>query len=1031
MHFRLLLLYLFVFTLYYSNLPAQASGDDPAFDADRYEGLEYRFVGPTRGGRSTAVAGIAQQPHTFLMGTTGGGVWRTDDAGNSWRNISDGQIGAGSIGAIGVAPSDPNVLYLGTGSACPRGNVSPGVGMYGSTDGGDNWRFLGLPRAGQIGAVVVHPNHPELVYVAALGQIFGKNPERGVYRSRDGGDNWEQVLAISDSTGVVDLAMNPDNPRILYAAAWRAERKPWTLIDGGPEGGVYKTTDGGDEWEKLGGGLPTGLLGRIGLAVSPAKPDRVWAQIQAKAEEDGGLYRSDDGGRSWKRVNRNHKLRQRGWYYSHLTAHPTEANTLFASNTGFYRSTDGGKTFDRIPTPHGDNHGVWINPEHPRIMINCNDGGANVTLNAGESWSTQLNQPTSEFYRLTVDQQFPYRLYAGQQDNTTISVPSHDPGSITRFQQWEAVGGGESADVAVHAQNPDIVYAGTYSGEITYYNRKTGAMRQVTAYPHYTEGTEMRDLKYRWQWNFPIVASAHEPGAIYMGSNYVHRSTDQGQTWTVISPDLSRNMDQYHDIPGGPIQHDATGVEVYSSIFALEESPHEAGVFWAGTDDGRLWMTRNGGDEWREITPEDMPYEGTVNKIELSAHRPGRAFVAVYNYRYNDFSPYLYRTDDFGESWQKVTAGIPEDQFVRSVAEDPAREGLVYAGAEFGLYVSFNSGEAWHPLQLNLPRTPITDMEVQKDDLILSTQGRGFWILDDLTPLQQHDAQVAQAEHHLYEPREAVRTNVSGHHARIHAYLAEAPEEAKLEILDKKGRAIRTYSTGTDNDRNKLRVKAGFNSWNWNLRHDGPELVEDLVTMVIRNPARGPYAVPGDYRVRLTFGDWSQTRALKVRKDPRWDDLTTEDLQSQLDLTLEIRDMITESHRRIRNLRALREQIKRTAELAVEAGHDTAIDSLARQIAAELTAVEEMIIQTKAEASQDNINYPRVFSNHIGRLYSVAANAHQRPTGGVLERYEDIKQEYAGIVREYERVLEEAVPRFNELLRREAVGRLIVPEKVE
>lgn len=1004
---------------------------------ERFSDLEYRSVGPTRGGRATAIAGIPERPFTFFFGSTGGGVWKTEDAGTTWRNISDGQIEAGSIGAIAVAPSDESTLYVGTGSACPRGNISPGIGLYKSMDGGKKWTHTGLPDAGQIGKIEVHPDNPNLVYVAALGQIFGPNPERGVFRSKDGGQNWKKVLYISDSTGVVDLAMNPHNPREIYAAAWRAERKPWTLIDGGHEGGIWKTMDGGDTWTKLEGGLPTGLLGKIGLAISPVNPERVWALVMAADEEKGGLYRSDDAGASWTRICRDHQLRQRGWYYTHITAHPTDENTLFANNVRFFKSIDGGKTFERIGTPHGDNHDVWINPNQPDIMVQCNDGGACVTLNGGKTWSTQLNQPTSEFYRVTVDDQFPYRLYAGQQDNTTISVPSHGMYGLTETEHWFDVGGGESADVGVNPENPDIIWAGTYSGEITILNRKTGHVRQVTAYPHYTEGTEMRDLKYRWQWNFPIVVSQHDPNVIYHTSNYVHRTTDDGQTWERISPDLTRAIDKYFDIPGGPIQHDATGVEVYSSIFAFEESPHQAGLLWAGSDDGRVHLSRDGGENWTEITPKGMPYEGTVNKIELSTHEPGRAFIAVYNYRYNDFKPYIYRTDNYGQSWTPLTDGsngIPDDHFVRAIAEDPARKGLLYAGTEFGMYVSFDDGAQWQPLQLNLPHTPITDLEVHEGDLVLSTQGRAFWILDDLSVLRQRTSEVAKADKHLFAPRPAYRTEVAGYNPRFYLYLHEQPDdqdEAKMEILDESGQLIRTYTTTAENRRKKIDLQKGLNTLGWDLLHEGPEMVDNLVTMVIPNPAPGPQAVPGKYQVRITIGDWIQTQSFEVRPDPRWTNVTQDDYEAQLALGLEVRDLIHEAHQRIKNLRALREQINDIAGRAEKAGHGTEFKEMTKEIDRQLTAVEDQLIQNKAEASQDNINYPRVFSNHIGRLYTVLIYDQHRPTGGMLERYEDLKKEYAGIVADYEEVMREAVPQFNELLAQEKVERLILPEKIE
>ena len=848
--------YFFFFTL--SFLLSPFSFCQP--DTSLFSNLEYRSLGPSRGGRVTAIEGVPEKPYTFYMGPTGGGVWRTEDAGTTWENLSDGQIKAGGIGAIAVAPSAVHRIYVGTGSDCPRGNISPGIGLYRSNDEGESWEHMGLREAGQIGKIVVHPKDPDHVYVAALGNIFGPNPERGIFRTKDGGENWEKVLFQSDTTGAIDLVMHPKNPDILYAAMWRAERKPWTLIDGGLEGGIWQSKDGGDSWEKLEGGLPTGLLGRIGLAISPANPKRIWAMIQAAKEEDGGLYRSDDGGKSWDRINGHHKHRQRGWYYSHLTADPQDENTLYSSNTGFYRSIDGGKSFEeRIPTPHGDNHGVWINPHNPDIMINCNDGGANVSLNGGKTWSTQRNQPTSEFYRITVDNNFPMRVYAGQQDNTTISVHVNRPPGLSPYDDWLAVGGSECADVAVDPRNPDIVYATSYSGEITYMNRATGEMREVTAYPHYTEGTEQRDLKYRWQWNYPIFISQYQSNVIYQGSNYVMRSEDQGHSWQIISPDLTRQLDQYHDIPGGPIQHDATGVEVYSSIFALEESPHDAGEIWVGTDDGRVHITRDGGEDWEEITPKDMPYEGTVNKIELSAHEAGRALMVVYNYRYQDFTPYIYLTNDYGKSWKKLTDGsngIPKDHFVRAIAEDPDQKGLLYAGTEFGMYISFDEGEKWQAFQLNLPHTPITDMEVVNKSLVLSTQGRSFWVLDDLGPLHQMK-NLASVDKALLQPKSVYRSNTGDRKAQFHFYFAEEPdsnEVVSLELYNPQKQLIHKWSTqpAEDSDEKQLDVQKGMNLLSWNLRYPGPKMVKGFVAMVMQaGRERGPMAVPGVYEVVL------------------------------------------------------------------------------------------------------------------------------------------------------------------------------------
>ena len=1026
------------FVCFFLNINAQSEGNPSSDESIYFDKLTYRFVGPTRGGRVTAIEGIPQEPFTFYMGATGGGVWKTEDAGTSWENCSDGQIKAGSIGAIAVAPSNSDIVYVGTGSAAPRGNISPGIGAYKSMDGGDTWQPIGLGKVGQIGKIVVHPQHSNQVYVAALGQIFGPNPERGVYRSIDGGENWENILQVSDSTGAIDLVLNPMNPDVMYAAMWRAERKPWTLVDGGQEGGIWKTLDGGNNWTKLEGGLPTGTLGKIGLAISPANPDRLWALVLSEKEEHSGLYRTDDAGKHWERINRDHKLRQRAWYYTHVTAHPTNENTVFVNNVNFFKSIDGGKNFDfEIDVPHGDNHGVWINPNNPKVMVQCNDGGACVTLNGGKTWSSQLNQPTSEFYRLTVDNQFPYRLYAGQQDNTTISVPSHPINGITSMEHWFAAGGSECGDVAVDPKDPNIIWAGSYSGELTVMDRSTGQVRQVTAYPHYTEGTEQRDLKYRWQWNFPIVISPYDSKVVYHGGNYVFKTTDAGQSWTKISPDLTRQMDQYHDIPGGPIQHDATGVEVYSSIFALEESPHKEGELWVGTDDGLMHLSKDGGASWNEITPNGMPFEGTVNKIELSSHQPGRAFAVVYNYRYNDFKPYVYRTNNYGESWKLLTNGkngVPDHHFARAIAEDPDQKGLLYLGTEFGMYISFNDGASWQPLQLNLPHVPITDIEVYQKDLILSTQGRGFWILDDLSPLQQLNQALTARGDYFYQPRPTYRTNIGGYQAHFDVYLEDQVDKndtIQLDILDQGGNIIRTYTPNSKNRLNKIKLKKGFNRLTWNLRHEGPELVKNLVTMVIRNPAPGPKVVPGTYKARLKVKDWVSEQAIEILPDPRWENVTKEAYQKQLDMAIEIRNLISSAHKRIKNIRSLSMQMKQTGELAKQAGHGSELAQKAEEINKRLKEVEALIIQNKAEASQDNINYPRVFSNHIGRLYSVVVNANDRPTGGASERFEDLKLEYQSIVNAYEKVIMNDIPVFNELLEASKVERLIIPEKVK
>ena len=1027
---------------------------------EHFSALKYRMIGPTRGGRVTAVEGVPSQPYTFYMGATGGGVWKTADGGSTWNNLSDGFFKAGSIGAIAAAFSDPNVVYVGTGSACPRGNVSPGVGIYKSTDAGKTWKHAGLSQAGQIARVVVHPNDPNLVYAAALGNIFGRNEERGVYRSLDGGKNWKKVLYADDGTGAVDLSMDPANPRIIYAAFWRAERKPWTLIDGGEKGGVWKTTDGGDNWKKLEGGLPKGVLGRIGVAVSPANPNRVWVIVETTKEKEGGIYRSENGGKSWRRINGNHNLRTRAWYYNHIIADPNDENTVYVMNSRFYKSVDGGRSFSRVRVPHGDNHALWLNPNNSDIVINGNDGGANVSYNGGRTWSTQMNQPTAEFYRVTVDNQYPYRVYAAQQDNSTISVPSRPVGgTVTAAGEWYTVGGGESGHVAVDPRDPNIIYAGNYIGQITRLNRATGHSREVVAYPQLHDGLAGREIKYRFQWNAPIRLSPHDPDILYHASQYVHKSTDGGQSWTTISPDLTTNKDDYQDIPGGPVQHDHTGVELYTTIFAFEESPHEAGVLWAGTDDGRIHISRDAGGNWTEITPRGMPKEGTVNTIDLSAHGKGRATVSVYRYREKDFRPYIFRTDDYGRSWKSLADGkngIPEDHFVRVVREDPDRKGLLYAGTEFGMYVSFDDGAHWQKFQLNLPVTPITDLAVHQKDLVVATQGRAFWVLDDLTPLHQL-ADAKDSANHLYNSRVSIRSrggrfgggrdaNRPPSGALIHFYLAEKPKEketVRLEILDGEGKVIRTFETkkkdeekegenDSDDDRRnrlnigELKVKKGLNRFEWDLRYPKPETIKGSV-MSLSNTS-GPMAPPGSYQVRLTAGDWTQTRPFEVRKDPRWE-ATADDLKAQFDLTFAVRDKLTETHDAIRKIRSVREQLKGIARRAVKAGFTKEIRKAADEIGKKLTEIEKELIQTQSKGGQDPLNYPPRLDNQIAYLYSVVNRQNARPTEGSYELFEDLKREVQPHFDKLKDLFDSELPRFNTLLEQENVPRVIILAK--
>ena len=1008
---------------------SEAEALPPRYDASLVQALEYRLVGPYRGGRVSAVAGVPDKPTTFYMGSTGGGVWRTDDAGEDWHNISDDYFGSASVGGMAVASSDPNILYVGMGEVCIRHNVSAGDGMYGSVDGGRSWRHLGLPNAGQIGRIRVHPTNPDLVYVAVFGHAFGPNPERGVFRSSNGGGTWERVLFVSEEVGAVDLAMDPSNPRILYATMWEAVRKPWTLSSGGEGGGLFRSVDGGDTWEELTKGLPQGIKGRIGVTISPANPDRVWAIVEA---HDGGLFRSDDAGESFRLINTDRRIRSRAYYYMHVYADPVNENTIYALNVGFFKSVDGGVTFERIRVPHADNHDLWINPTNPQIMVLGNDGGAAVTFNSGVSWSTQANQPTAELYRVSLDNQFPYRLYAGQQDNSTISIPSRKLRGVS--EHWYAVGGGEQGHIAVRADNPNIVFAGSNEATITRYDHATGEARSIMTYPELGEGKAAIDFKYRHQMHAPIRLSPHDPEILYYTSQFVHRSRDEGQSWMIISPDLTRDDKAKQGDSGGPITFDNWTSETYGTVFAFEASPHTPGLLWAGTDDGLMHISRDEGASWENITPREMPEWGTVNMIDLSAHGPGRAFIAVHRYREDDFRPYIFRTDDYGESWDLLTDGrngIPPNHFVRAVREDPDRRGLLYAGTEYGMYVSFDGGERWQPFQLNLPVTPITDIAVYEQDLSVSTQGRSFWILDDLTPLHHLTGEVTASEAYLYPPRAAYR--VAGASAAgprvgenppngvvVHYHLGEPPRgELTLEVLDSAAEVIRTASSSGEDG--ELGTDLGMNRWVWDLQYPGPELIEGLV---IWGRTDGPKAVPGTYRVRMKVGDWDQTQSFRVLKDPRA--VTTDaEFREQLELAMEVRDQVTRTHRSIRRIHAVRGQIEQLERRAAVMGVGEEISQAAEPLLTELTLIEESLRETRLEAAEDAINFGTKLDNQLLFVMNSVLSADTRPTDASYERYEDLDRELTELLSDLERLMESELPSLNALAERRGVPAVV------
>lgn len=1007
-------------------------------DSSLLSNLKYRMVGPFRGGRSTAVTGIPGEDFSFLMGTTGGGVWHTSDAGGSWNNITDGFFG-GSIGAIAIAKADPNIIYVGTGSADPRGNTSAGRGIWKSMDAGKTWKFVGLKDAGQIGKIRIHPKDPNLVYVAALGHIFGPNSERGIYRSKDGGKNWEAVLQVSDKTGAISISMNPQNPREIYAGMWRAERKPWTVISGSEDGGIYKSMDGGDSWTKLGGGLPTGLTGKIGITVSPAHPDRVWALIEA--EPAGGVYFSENAGKSWKRINTANKLRQRAWYYTHMVADPQDPNTVYALNTGLYRSVDGGKTYTNIPVPHGDVHDLWINPQNPAIMIVANDGGAQVTLNGGKTWSTYLNQPTAELYGVVVDNGTPYRLYGAQQDNTTISVPAWSSNNTLHAKQhWYSVGGCETGPIALDPNNPNIVYAGCYGGVMDRYDLAKDEVTNIMAYPQLQLGEAAKNLKYRFQWVSPMAVSPHNSDVIYHGSQYVHRSKDAGKTWEVISPDLSTSTPEHLDYSGGPINHDITGVEIYNVVFEIVPDPKSEGTIWAGTDDGRLHITKDDGKSWDEITPQDMPQYGTVNKIELSAHQAGRAIVTIQKYRFDDFAPYVFLTNDSGKSWKRITTGkngIPGDYPVRVVREDPNQKGLLFAGTEFGLFVSFDDGTNWQTMQGNMPITPITDMRIHQGDMILSTQGRSFWVLDDITPLREMAGKLKEPQTYLFQPRPAYKVNDQGggflgdntpkprpSGAIIHYALPDTTKsEVRLEIIDAEARVAQVFSsdstTAKKHKTKLLKPIKGLNQLNWNLTYEGPTFIDGAIIWGYQGGVKAP---PGTYSVRLSYGDIIQEQKLEVLEDPRIEsDITEDDFQEQLKMGLEIRDAITEVHESVAEIRAVKEQIKWMKKQT----HDQAVNNRADSIITALTALENQLMQTKNESNQDPIRFAPRLDNQLVENYGyvtgvdgyISGGREGRPSQAAYQRWSDLDKEWTALKAEVNQTLDKSIETFNKLVK--------------
>ena len=1033
-------------TIIYSIIGFTILGATERFKEELFNGMKYRNIGPFRGGRSAASTGVAGDKFLAYFGATGGGVWKTNNGGQTWNNISDGYFG-GSIGAVTVSEWDPNVIYVGGGEVTVRGNVSHGNGVWKSTDAGKTWKFKGLKDSRRIPRIRVHPKNPELVYVAALGHLFGPNEERGVYRSKDGGDTWEKILFINDEVGACDLILDPNNPRIIYASTWRVKRTPYSLESGGEGSGLWKSTDGGDTWKDItkNKGLPEGMVGIIGVTVSPLNSDRVWALIES---QKGGLFRSDDGGETWKKTSSDNNLRQRAWYYTRLYADTENEDVLYVLNVQFCRSKDGGKTFNSIRTPHGDHHDLWINPTDSQHLVIADDGGGQVSFDAGATWSTYHNQPTAQFYRADVDNQFPYRVYAGQQDNSTVSVASRTMGGGITERDYYAVGGGESAHVAPHPENPNIVYAGSYSGFLTRYNHATGERRNITVYPDNPMGHGVQDMKYRFQWNFPIEFDPFDSKTLYVGSQHLHKTTDEGGSWEIISPDLSTNTKSMQVESGGPITKDDTGVEYYCTIFVITPSNQEKGVIWIGTDDGRVHITKNGGKSWTDITPNNMPKWGMVNSIDQSPHDPATAYMAVTRYKLDDFKPYLYKTSNYGKSWKLISKGIPNDAFTRVVREDPMKKGLLYAGTETGMYVSFNDGRDWQSFQLNLPIVPITDLVVKENDLVVATQGRSFWILDDLTPLHQLNNKVAGSKLHLYKPRDTYRLNAGGgwggpsptwganppNGIMTFYYLNEElnkDSEFKLEFMESDGDVIKTFTNKKDmkNPSPIADTKKGMNRFVWNMRYPDAKKVPNAVMW--GGTHIGPKAVPGQYKVKMTVDGKSQTQTFNILKDPRVS-TTQSDFQDQFDLLMDIRNRTTEINEKILTIRSIKDQINTLTSLMKESGFKNEnLTKAGKELVKSLSTIEEELIQVKSKSRQDPLNYPIKLDNKIAALVRVVSSVDARPTAQSYDVLEDLVSQAQVHYKKLNKVLTDDLYRFNNMVSDAAVPAvMIIPSEL-
>jgi photosystem II stability/assembly factor-like uncharacterized protein len=1019
-----------------------------------FKGMKYRLIGPFRGGRSLTAAGIPGDPTTYYFGGTGGGVWKSVDGAMTWSSLFDKE-GTSSIGSIAVANSNPNVIYVGTGEACIRGNISHGDGVYKSLDGGKSWKNVGLRDSRAIGKVIINPANPDIVFVAALGHPYGPNAERGIFRTSDGGKTWEKVLYKDENTGGIDVAFDPHNPNILFAALWQARRTSWSFSSGGPGSGLYRSADGGTTWKRIEEhGLPNGPYGKIGVAVA-ANSERVYALIEAH-NPDGGLYRSDDGGESWQLINPSHSLWQRPWYYMHVIADPKDENALYIMNVDAYKSTDGGHLFNKVKIPHGDNHGLWIDPQNTRRMIASNDGGVTVTLDGGKNWTPQDNQPTAQFYHVITDTSTPYRVYGPQQDTGTVAIASRsDDGAIDR-SDWYDVGGGEAGYIAPYPPDPNIVYAADYQGNITRFDKRIGQVKAITEQPELSDAHGAANLEHRFQWTAPVMLSPHDPNTLYHAGERLFKTTDGGVHWQAISPDLTRNDKSKQKVSGGDITLDDSGTEYYDTIFALAESPLTRGLLWVGTDDGLIQITRDEGKTWTNITPKDLPEWSRISQIDASPFDAATAFVAADRHQSDDLHPYIYKTSDYGKTWKKLTNGIPDTSFVRVVREDPKKRGLLYAGTEDGVYVSFDEGSNWRALKLNLPTTPVHDLVVKDNDLVVGTHGRAFWILDDLSPIRQFKDEITQKDAFLYTPATAYRIQggASGElhpskrtgqnppvGAVIYYFLKDAPKaetEGKIEILDGGGKVIRKYSSTEvkqpeeplDPDDKKpekeIKAEAGLNRFVWDLRYEEAHRVPGYYLWEYNRGAQGPVAAPGHYQVRLTVGSQSQTAPLEVALDPRVK-VSQADLDRQFGLLTQIHEELNRLYDMVNQIQDVRSQLSGLKRRLPQNASAKTISASADDLEKKLVGIREQLLNLTISANEDSLAYPPQLDAKWAYLAMDVGSADSAPTEAEQRQFEKLKRQNEEMLARWTELQHGDLAAFQKLTADGSLSTVVVP----